>query len=390
MNDGKISAIMAVYNREKYLSEAIESIINQSYDNWELIMVNDASTDNSHEICMYYKNKYPDKINYINLRNNGGAGNSFYTGTISASGSFITFVGSDDIQLKDKFKEAIKFLKSNPSIDMVFSNYETITADGIRTGRKLVMPQYINNNKKLLDYELRRNYMFSGLCIMKNSKDIIFDKNLRYSEDYDLFLKLIYKGYKAAFTNKVFTLVRIHEGNLSARYKDTNEAVRYILNKYSFKDLYLKLKANGLEDRRIYNTFGIVCLIKEEYEKALCYLQKFNYDSVMDEDYCDNLFYIAASFYYLGKYKESIMFLQKASLIINDEPTNYNNIAVIKSIIGEKKEALKYLSKALDLEPLYMDAKLNLENLKNNKPLDRYTKKFLRKNVVHESNALLD
>ncbi|NMM61481.1 glycosyltransferase [Clostridium sp. P21] len=389
MSKKKISAVMAVYNREKYLKEAIDSVINQSYDNWELILVNDASTDGSHYICEEYSKEYPQKVKYINLKENGGAGNSFYTGTVNASGDYITFIGSDDIQLEDKFKISIDYLEVNPHIDMVFSNYETMSEDGIRTGRKLTWPNNINDNNKLLDNELRRNYMFSGLCVMKNTKNAIFDKNLRYSEDYDFFLNLVCKGYKAFFMDEALALVRIHDNNMSARYKETNEAVKFILNKYDVEDLYNKLKLNNLNHNRIHNTLGIFSIIKESYEQALHCFEKFNFNSYSKEDFCDNLFYKATVYYYLKKYKECMECLNNVLEYLPEEPTIFNNIAVVNSILENNNDIYKYLLKALELEPLYMDAKLNNESLKKSLVLNRFTTKFLRKNVVHEENALL-
>lgn len=390
MDSKKVSAIMAVYNREKFLKEAIDSVINQTYDNWELILVNDASTDASHSICDYYKKKYPNRIKYINVEENKGAGNSFYTGTINASGEYLAFIGSDDIQLKDKFKIGVEFLNNNLNVDLLFHNYETMNEAGVRTGRNLVLPYDINDNNKLLDYSLRRNYMYSGLAIIRNSKDIVFDRNLRLSEDYDLFLKLVYSGHKAAFLNEVLALIRIHNGNISANYKKSNEAVKYILGKYDFKDLYTKLKNQGISDNRINNTLGIVNIILENFKEALNFFSKFNFDNCVEEDYCDNLFYTATAYYNLKNYVRSYKQLEKVLYKRPKEAAIYNNIAVIKSNLGDNIEEVEGLLKsALKLQPLYMDAKINLEDLGRKLPLQHFTSKFLRKDLVHEKNSVL-
>jgi glycosyltransferase involved in cell wall biosynthesis len=388
VSNKKISAVMAVYNREKYLKEAIDSVLNQSYENWELVIVNDGSTDNSHNICKEYLEKYPQKIKYINMNKNGGAGNSFYTGVENSSGKYITFVGSDDIQLRDKFKISLEFLEKNPNIDMIFSNYETMSGEGIRTGRKLTWPSNISDDNTLLDRELRRNYMYSGLCVIKNSKDVVFDRKLRYSEDYDLFLRLVYKGYKAFFIDETLALVRIHDNNISARYEETNEAVKYILNKYNIEELYKKLTFYGLNHNRIYNTLGIVSMLRQEYTKALSYLNKFNFNNYINQDLYDNLFYKATMYYYLGEYNKSKECLENVEQYV-EEATIFNNIAVVNSILENYNTVEQYLLKALELEPLYMDAKINLESLNGNLNLNRFTSKFMRKNVVHEKNALL-
>lgn len=390
MDSKKVSAIMAVYNREKFLKEAIDSVINQTYDNWELILVNDASTDDSHSICSYYKKKYPNKIKYINVEENKGAGNSFYTGTINASGDYLAFIGSDDIQIKDKFKIGVEFLNNNLNVDLLFHNYETMNEAGVRTGRNLILPYDINDNNKLLDYSLRRNYMYSGLAIIRNSKDIVFDRNLRLSEDYDLFLKLVYNGHKAAFFSEVLALNRIHNGNISSNYKESNEAVKYILGKYDFKDLSAKLKKQGISDNRMNNTLGIVNIILENFKEALNFFTMFNFDNCAEEDYCDNLFYSATAYYNLKDYVRSGEQLKKVLCKRPKEAAIYNNIAVIKSNLADNIEEVEELLKsALKLQPLYMDAKINLEDLNKRLPLQHFTSKFLRKNLVHEKNAVL-
>lgn len=389
MNDKKVSAVMAVYNREEYLREAIDSIINQNYDNWELILVNDASTDSSHLICEDYKKRYPEKIKYINVSENGGAGNSFYTGTINASGDYITFIGSDDIQLKDKFKKCVEFLNANTNIDMFFHNYETMNENGEKTGRNLILPNDINDNNKLLNYSLRRNYMYSGLAFIRNTKDVIFDKTLRLSEDYDLFLKLVYLGYKAAFSKEVLALVRIHSSNISAGYKNSNEAVKIILSKYSTIDLQAKLEKQGISKNKINNTLGMISILKNDFKESISFFSKVDLENCLDDDYVDNLFYGATSYYKLKCYHKALASLEKVLLKVQDEPTVYNNLAVVESALKKKSELEILLKKALIIEPLYMDAKINLKNLNSNLPLSNFTSKFLRKNVVHDSNAII-
>ncbi len=95
MDKGLLSIIIPVYNMEKYLERCLESVINQSYKNIEIIIINDGSTDNSHQIIKNYSAKY-NNINYINLQNNRGLGNARNCGLDSAKGEYVTFIDSDD------------------------------------------------------------------------------------------------------------------------------------------------------------------------------------------------------------------------------------------------------------------------------------------------------
>ncbi len=383
MENKKVSCIMAVYNREKYLAEAIESTLNQSYKNIELVIVNDASLDNSHSICEFYQKNYPGIVKYIHLNTNGGAGNSFNTGVQNAGGDYIAFVASDDIQHRDRIKNCLDELERESGLDMVFCNYETIDAKSNRTGRKLIIPPEINNDN-LLNFQLRRNYMFSGLCLMKNTRDIKFDISLRHSEDYDLFLKLVYNGYKAKFIDQALEFYRIHDENISANYAKTADAVQYILNKYNSDDLLQQLRQRGTAEKTAHITLGIMNISKKDYSTAIEYLQQaVEYPAQSLQDDIDNWFYLATAYFFSGHLQKSKESLYKVEEICRGEPTILNNLGLLEWLVGDKEKALYYFNEALALEPLYKDAKRNIDSIKEGVPPQLFTQKFLRKNVVH-------
>lgn len=99
----KISLVVPVFNCEKYLNDCIKSVINQTADNWELILVNDGSTDKSAEICNYYSDKYPDKIFAYHKENEGQFLTRKY-GIHKCSGEYIGFLDADDLLDKDYVK----------------------------------------------------------------------------------------------------------------------------------------------------------------------------------------------------------------------------------------------------------------------------------------------
>ena len=116
----KISVIIPVYNVEKYLEETIESVVNQTigFDNIQMILVNDGSPDNSEEICLKYKEKYPDNVVYVK-QENAGVSSARNNGLKHATGKYVNFFDSDDIWDKNAYEKAIKFLDSNLSVDLV-------------------------------------------------------------------------------------------------------------------------------------------------------------------------------------------------------------------------------------------------------------------------------
>ena len=116
----KISVIIPVYNVEKYLEETIESVVNQTigFDNIQMILVNDGSPDNSEEICLKYKEKYPDNVVYVK-QENAGVSSAKNNGLKHATGKYVNFFDSDDIWDKNAYEKAVKFLDSNLSVDLV-------------------------------------------------------------------------------------------------------------------------------------------------------------------------------------------------------------------------------------------------------------------------------
>jgi glycosyltransferase involved in cell wall biosynthesis len=115
-----ISIILPVYNTEKYLAESLESILAQTYNNFEIIAVNDGSTDRSIVILKSYQEKHPDKIRVVDLGKNGGIAAARNAGIRIACGRLIAFADSDDIWKPEKLQLQINQLENHPEISISF------------------------------------------------------------------------------------------------------------------------------------------------------------------------------------------------------------------------------------------------------------------------------
>ncbi|MDO5555812.1 MAG: glycosyltransferase [Clostridia bacterium] len=122
----KISAIVPVYNTEKYLTKCLNSIINQTYQDFEIIIVNDGSTDNSEKIILEFKNKYPEKIKYLK-KENGGLSNARNFGVEHAKGDYLSFIDSDDYIDINLFEKLIPYI--DQSIDLIKFKLIKVTED---------------------------------------------------------------------------------------------------------------------------------------------------------------------------------------------------------------------------------------------------------------------
>ncbi|MEJ7769357.1 MAG: glycosyltransferase family A protein [Chitinophagaceae bacterium] len=121
-----VSIITPLFNQETYVDEAIVSVINQTYANWELILVNDGSTDKSTEIAKKYAARYPEKIVYVEHENflNKGISASRNLGLQKSNGRFLAFLDADDIYLPKKLESQMSILLAHPSAAMLYSSTE--------------------------------------------------------------------------------------------------------------------------------------------------------------------------------------------------------------------------------------------------------------------------
>ena len=144
MSEYLVSIVTPVYNSEKFISETIDSIQNQTYKHWELILVDDCSSDNSYDIISKYI-KYDKRIRYIKLEKNSGAAVSRNTGIKNAKGRFIAFLDSDDIWLPEKLEKQLKYMLDK-KIGFTFTSYRYMKEDGTKTNKVAKAPYKINYN----------------------------------------------------------------------------------------------------------------------------------------------------------------------------------------------------------------------------------------------------
>ncbi len=190
--DPLVSIITATFNSEKFLGLTINSVLNQSYKNWELILVDDSSTDKTIELIGSYQKKHPN-ILLIQNTTNQGAGVSRNKGITAAKGDFIAFLDADDLWKPNKLEVQITFMIKN-NLDVCFSSYDLIDEEGNNLFKRVIaLPKL--NYKKLL----KSNYVgnLTGVYNCKNLGKIPSTK-LRKRQDWILWLEAIKKSNKDA------------------------------------------------------------------------------------------------------------------------------------------------------------------------------------------------
>ncbi len=144
MSEHLVSIVTPVYNAEKFISETIDSIQKQTYKDWELILVDDCSSDSSYDIISEYM-KNDKRIRYIKLEKNSGAAVSRNTGIKNAKGRFIAFVDSDDIWLPKKLEKQVNYMLDK-KLGFSFTSYRYMKEDGTKTNKIAKAPKKINYN----------------------------------------------------------------------------------------------------------------------------------------------------------------------------------------------------------------------------------------------------
>lgn len=203
-----ISVVLPVYNCELYIQQAIESILNQTFVDFEFIIIDDCSTDNTLQLCNLFTD---ERIIIIEKDKNSGYTNSLNYGLSIAKGKYIARMDGDDICMPERFEKQVLFLEANLDIILCGTSYAVIGEKGI-----YVLPE---------THEEIKIKLLSGNCIVHPSvmfrKDILVANNLMYdvlmepAEDYDLWVRLSSIG-KLHNLQECLVHYRVHDGQVSA------------------------------------------------------------------------------------------------------------------------------------------------------------------------------
>jgi glycosyltransferase involved in cell wall biosynthesis len=137
-----VSVVLCFYNEEKFLKEAIESVMNQDYEHWELIVVDDGSTDNSSNIAREFADEHPDKILYLEHAGhaNRGLSASRNVGIKRTNGEFVSFIDADDVWLSDKLSNQLAIFNNHPDVTVLLEASEYWRSWSGNDGQDIIIP----------------------------------------------------------------------------------------------------------------------------------------------------------------------------------------------------------------------------------------------------------
>lgn len=224
-----VSVIIPTYNRANTITETVRSVLNQTYDKFEIIIIDDGSTDNTKDSVL----KIDDlRIRYFWHEHTGLPAISRNIGLKMAGGEYIAFLDSDDIWLPQKLEKQVQFLKDYSDIFLVYSKCF------IRSNGKIISVAPLNPKTGSIFNELylRCNFVPILTVMMRNAEGrqpYSFDENkvLRAAEDYDLFLEIAYRE-RIAYIDEPLAIYSLHSRNISSDALANFKKAEYIMKKF--------------------------------------------------------------------------------------------------------------------------------------------------------------
>lgn len=321
-----VTIVMSVYNSEKYLAEAIESILNQTYTSFEFIIVNDGSTDNSFDIIEEFM-KRDGRIVLIN-RENMGLPYSLNEGIFWAKGKYIARMDADDISLPTRLEDQVRFMEEN-NLDICGTNIQLFNE---------------NNTYKILDYPkndisvkfilmFMSSFAHPSVIMKKNIFQKVKYQNFVTSQDYRLWCDIAINDYKMGNINKVLLKYRYHSNQISKKNNSLQREKTFEISEYYLKQIGQEKILNNLN--KIRNGVTPIVL-KVLYDEIDNYRKKSNID--------DKLFLEVAR--YILKISSPNSF--KLFLVYRNATTNINKdfkiefYLLIQSLFSINRESKLY------------------------------------------------
>lgn len=304
--DKLVTVIMPVFNGGRYLKSAIESILNQTYYNFELVIINDGSTDNSLEIIQQYS-RIDKRIIFVS-RKNKGLVYSLNEAIKLSSGDYIARMDADDISHNERFEKQVSLLDQNPDLYLVGVNFELIFEEGVTENLKKEMLLFKKNACEPLDDTNKFQCLLEGYKILhptwmirKELFDYIGGYRNYASEDGEFLFRTIISGFNMDKINETLFYYRIHEMSKGAIDRKNN---LYKKDNINFKLDYLERTLKKIHNSR-YLIWGADLsgelafeILNERYNKSilLAYIDStkvgdYNGINIIKPDEIDNYSY---------------------------------------------------------------------------------------------------
>ncbi|MGB5989339.1 MAG: glycosyltransferase family 2 protein [Marinifilaceae bacterium] len=282
INNPLVSVILPVYNGAEYLARAIDSILQQSYENFELIILNDGSSDNTQTIIESYSNK-DKRVKFVN-RNNKGLIYTLNEGFSIARGKYIARHDDDDYSYPKRFEKQVAFMESNLDYALCGTQYNVVSQE-FKFIRRYFLPE---SNAKINEFLLDSCFGHGTVMLRKTMIDEMpwYQKDALYVEDYEFFIRIA-KKYKVHNIPEVLYDWTFRKASVSMANFEKHEyhmkCVQYAYcNNVDLKDAVVDKEDNKILKRKISNKMGDVYVLNDEKIKAFkCYFKYFSLKNLL-------------------------------------------------------------------------------------------------------------
>lgn len=232
----KVSVVMSVYNGERYLSEAVESILSQTFRDFEFIIIDDGSTDSSWAILTKYADQ-DQRVRLFKNEENLGLTKSLNKGLKLAQGEYIARQDADDISFRDRFEKQVKYLDGHPNTVLVSGEWEMIDSQGTSLGKT----SRTTESALVAWYLLFFNYIGGHSQVMYRREPVMhlggYAEDFRYSQDYNLWSRLVQLGDFYILPDVLIKYRCGHDESISVQSRAKQQNYSLITSKQSISQL---------------------------------------------------------------------------------------------------------------------------------------------------------
>jgi len=265
MQQPLVSIIIPTYNRAHLIGETLDSVLAQTYTNWECIVVDDGSTDNTTEVIKNYLDKDPRfQYHHRPADRPKGANACRNYGFELSEGEFVNWFDSDDIMHPSKLKTQIKALKNS---ELNFSVCQTMVfVETIENIKGLKHPSVCSDNV-FEDYITKQIVWLTQAPLWKRNfllaLDELFDEELQSSQEWEFHTRILYSNREYHYTNEALVFVREHKNSLSYNVENERRYLNYFLSRYK---IYILFKENLNEKTTQYLRNHLIVYFKKLVE----------------------------------------------------------------------------------------------------------------------------
>lgn len=368
-----VSIIIPVYNGENFIRDSIESLLNQTYKNIEIIVVDDGSTDKTAEIVKTF-----EVVRYIYQVNKGPSA-SRNLGMSLAKGKYIAFLDADDLYEPEKLQKQVEILEKNDNVDIIYTDMKLV--DKNLHFRKIIKSDYVIEDQKSFHAMLLFRQIVPippSIMIRRKCYDdgIRYNVNLVNAEDYEFIIKLA-ERYKFEYLQESLYIYRRHEGNLTNQHEKQIKAEIDIIKSLG------KVKIEKIVEESNFDYYNKKMLLAKIYIKIQEIMFAKEILINLSKEYNDEIlmFYLGNCYYFHHEYDKAEYCFKNALQLDKTMAEVYNNLGCVYAIT-DKLHAKALFEKALEINSEYMDAAFNVNQINSGKNDFKSTKRELRKDLM--------